>query len=116
MAAVAAGVLGTDEADAIAAMAGLSEVEGRFAKVVHDGVSARLLLAKNPAGWAELLDLLEPSDLPVVVGINARVADGHDPSWLWDVAFEQLAGRRFVATGERAADLGVRLKYAELEH
>jgi lipid II isoglutaminyl synthase (glutamine-hydrolysing) len=116
MAAVAASVLGTDEAEAIAAIADLTEVEGRFAKVSHGGVSVRLLLAKNPAGWAELLDLLAPSKLPVVVGINARVADGHDPSWLWDVAFERLGGRRFVATGERAADLGVRLKYAGLPH
>jgi CobQ-like glutamine amidotransferase family enzyme/UDP-N-acetylmuramyl tripeptide synthase len=116
MAAIAAGVLGIDEAEAIAAMAGLTEVEGRFASVHHDGVCARLLLAKNPAGWAELLDLLEPSELPVVVGINARVADGHDPSWLWDVAFERLASRILVATGERAADLGVRLKYAEVPH
>jgi lipid II isoglutaminyl synthase (glutamine-hydrolysing) len=116
MAAVAAGVLGTDEAVALEAMTGVSEVEGRFSRISSDGVEARLLLAKNPAGWAELLDLLEDSESPVVVGINARIADGQDPSWLWDVPFERLEGRRLVATGERAADLGVRLKYAGVEH
>jgi hypothetical protein len=52
----------------------------------------------------------------VVVGINARVADGRDPSWLWDVPFERLAGRRVVATGERCLDLAVRLRYAEVAH
>ncbi len=52
----------------------------------------RLLLAKNPAGWAELLDLLEGGTDPVVIGINARIADGHDPSWLWDVRL-RAAGR-----------------------
>ena len=55
-------------------------------------VRARLLLAKNPAGWAEVFDMLAPAPAPVVVAINARTADGHDPSWLWDVPFEQLAG------------------------
>ncbi len=29
----------------------------------------------------------------VVLSINARTADGLDPSWLWDVPFERLAGR-----------------------
>ncbi|MHB8681578.1 MAG: MurT ligase domain-containing protein [Acidimicrobiales bacterium] len=117
MAAAAAEQLGVPLPDALAAMAGVRDVEGRFATVSHGSVTARLLLAKNPAGWAELLDLLdEDPTSPVVVGINARVADGHDPSWLWDVAFERLAGRRVVATGERAADLAVRLRYAGVSH
>jgi UDP-N-acetylmuramyl tripeptide synthase len=81
-----------------------------------DGTCVRLLLAKNPAGWSEALDLIRPSPVPVVVGINARVADGHDPSWLWDVPFERLQGRLVVATGDRARDLAVRLRYAEVEH
>jgi lipid II isoglutaminyl synthase (glutamine-hydrolysing) len=51
-----------------------------------------------------------------VVGINARVADGRDPSWLWDVPFERLGGRTVVATGERCRDLSVRLHYAEVPH
>jgi UDP-N-acetylmuramyl tripeptide synthase len=76
----------------------------------------RLLLAKNPAGWHEALDLIAPAPAPVVVAINARIADGHDPSWLWDVAFERLAGRLVVATGERRHDLAVRLRYAGVEH
>jgi UDP-N-acetylmuramyl tripeptide synthase len=48
--------------------------------------------------------------------INAREADGRDTSWLWDVPFEQFSCRPVVASGERAADLGVRLSYAGLEH
>ena len=38
--------------------------------------------------------------------------DGRDPSWLWDVPFEKLAGRAVIATGERATDLAVRLDHA----
>jgi CobQ-like glutamine amidotransferase family enzyme/UDP-N-acetylmuramyl tripeptide synthase len=116
VAAVAAGVLGVDEADALAAMEAVGDVEGRFATAVHGGFTTRLLLAKNPAGWTELLDMLEGGTEPVVVGINARIADGHDPSWLWDVPFERLAGRLVVATGERRRDLAVRLRHAGVAH
>ena len=91
----------------------VANVAGRYQVVAVDGRAVRLLLAKNPAGWAEALDLLRPAPLPVVVGINARIADGRDPSWLWDVPFERLRGRFVVATGERGRDLAVRLRYAE---
>jgi CobQ-like glutamine amidotransferase family enzyme len=116
MAAVAASVLGTDAVPALAAMAGVVEVAGRFATGHVGEVSVRLLLAKNPAGWGELIELLAPAVGPVVVAINARDADGHDPSWLWDVPFERLAHRRVVATGERRHDLAVRLRHAGVEH
>ncbi|MCI1831276.1 MAG: DUF1727 domain-containing protein, partial [Actinomyces sp.] len=40
-----------------------------------------------------------------------------DLSWLWDVDFAVLETgrpRRIIATGERGADLGVRMEYAGL--
>ena len=74
------------------------------------------MLAKNPAGWDELLDLVAGSDAPLVVSINARIADGADPSWLWDVPYERLAGRAVVATGDRFRDLSVRLHYGGVRH
>jgi UDP-N-acetylmuramyl tripeptide synthase len=116
MAAVAAEALGIPADRALGAMATVDEVAGRFTTPVIAGVPTRLMLAKNPAGWAELLALVCPGDSPVVVAINARVADGRDPSWLWDVPFEDLRGRPVVATGERCLDLSVRLRYAEVEH
>ena len=96
----------------------LGEVAGRFSTVRRHGRDVRLLLAKNPAGWTAIFDLLDEADprSPVVLSVNARVADGYDPSWLWDVPFERLAGRPVVATGERCRDLAVRLRYAEVEH
>jgi hypothetical protein len=51
-----------------------------------------------------------------VIAINARAADGKDPSWLWDVPFERLSDRVVVATGERRQDLAVRLLYADVTH
>ena len=111
----AASVLGIDPQRAAAAMSALPDVAGRYALVVHGDHELRLLLAKNPAGWAETLGLLD-DDRPLLVVINAREADGRDTSWLWDVPFEDLAHRSVVAAGERAADLGVRLTYAGVEH
>jgi UDP-N-acetylmuramyl tripeptide synthase len=113
----AAGALGHDLGAALVAMAGVTEVAGRYATITMGTTTARLLLAKNPAGWAEVFDMLAPPPGPVVVAINARTADGRDPSWLWDVPFERLAGRRaVVATGERYLDLAVRLQYADIDH
>ncbi len=112
----AACALGADPKRAAAALTAVDEVAGRYRVARLAGRSVRLLLAKNPAGWQEALDMLAPAPAPVVVAINARIADGHDPSWLWDVPFERLAGRFVVATGERRHDLAVRLHYAGVDH
>jgi lipid II isoglutaminyl synthase (glutamine-hydrolysing) len=116
MALAAVVALGLDPAGALKAMAGVGAVSGRYEVVCVGDVAVRLLLAKNPAGWAETLDLIRPPPVPVIIGINARVADGRDPSWLWDVPFERLRDRLVVATGERGRDLAVRLRYAEVPH
>ncbi len=116
LAAVAAEACGIDALLALDAMASVQEVAGRFTVRSFGAAQARLMLAKNPAGWDELLDLVAGSQAPLVVSINARVADGADPSWLWDVPFERLAGRTVVATGDRYRDLSVRLQYAEVAH
>ena len=51
--------MGVDEAErAWRRWPSVADVEGRFATVTSADAEARLLLAKNPAGWAELLDLL----------------------------------------------------------
>lgn len=100
--------------DALAGMHTVTSPAGRFATAHFGHTRARLLLAKNPAGWAEALPLAT-SD-PVVLAIDSVAADGKDVSWLWDVDYEQLAGRRVVCTGPRAQDLAVRLSYAGVEH
>ncbi len=100
-----------------AALAGMHTVTspaGRFATTSFGSTTARLLLAKNPAGWAEALPLAT-SD-PVILAIDAVAADGKDVSWLWDVDYEQLAGRHVICTGPRAQDLAVRLSYAGVDH
>ena len=50
----------------------------------------------------------------MLIALNDRIADGRDVSWIWDVDFELLAPQvdRVVCTGTRAAEMGMRLKYA----
>ena len=80
MAAVAAEACGVDALAALSAMESVQEVAGRFTVRAFGDVRARLMLAKNPAGWDELLDLVAGSGAPLVVSINARTADGADPA------------------------------------
>ena len=75
-----------------------------------------MLLAKNPAGWTEVLHHLSERNCSVVIAVNAHVADGKDPSWLWDVPYELLRGQPVAAAGERAFDVAVRLRYADVDH
>ena len=116
MAMAAARIAGIDPEDALAAMVGIANVAGRYREVNLGPASARLLLAKNPAGWNETLDFLAPAPAGVVVAVNAQGPDGYDTSWLWDVDFERLEGRPVIAAGERALDVAVRLRYAGVPH
>lgn len=111
---VAAMQLGVPADAALAGFRTIHSPAGRFATARFSDTTARLLLAKNPAGWAESL-ALATSD-PVILAIDSAIADGRDVSWLWDVDYEQLAGRHVIATGPRAIDLSVRLHYAEVDH
>ena len=110
----AAAELGVDAETAIAGMGTVTSPAGRYATANIGGTTARLLLAKNPAGWAESIPLTDTET--VILAIDSAAADGKDVSWLWDVDYEQLAGRTVVVTGPRAQDLAVRLAYGEVTH
>jgi UDP-N-acetylmuramyl tripeptide synthase len=112
----AAAAMGADPELVVMALNTVTDVAGRYRVARIAGADLRMLLAKNPAGWQEAIDMLGPAPRPVVAAINARIADGRDPSWLWDVPFERLRGRFVVALGERRHDLAVRLRYAEVDH
>jgi lipid II isoglutaminyl synthase (glutamine-hydrolysing) len=88
---------------------------GRQERFERDGRRFTMMLAKNPTGFNEILRESErASGRHFLIGLNDRIADGRDVSWIWDVDFERLAGNAdvIVPTGTRAHDLAVRLKYA----
>ncbi len=112
----AAVALGVRPETAAEATATVREIAGRYRSVRVGEHTARLLLAKNPAGWQEALSMIDPAATGLVIAVNGQVPDGEDLSWLWDVRFEHFEGTQVVASGERATDLAVRLTYAGVDH
>jgi len=101
--------------------AALSEMQGAFGRVETIAIGAKqasILLIKNPAGANEVLRTLKleaaEAKLDLWIGLNDRIADGRDVSWVWDADFELLAGavRRVTCAGTRAPEMALRLKYA----
>jgi UDP-N-acetylmuramyl tripeptide synthase len=95
----------------VARLGTVRSVSGRFECVRFHGHDLRIMLAKNPAGWQELLDLMSRDQHPLVLALNAEGVDGRDPSWIYDVSFAPLRGRTVVVQGCRATDLVVRLEH-----
>ena len=89
---------------------------GRGERIHIEGRILRLLLAKNPTGFNEVLRTLfnEGTHRHVLFVLNDNIADGRDISWIWDVDFEQAVNHTstLVVAGSRALDLALRLKYA----
>jgi UDP-N-acetylmuramyl tripeptide synthase len=94
-------------------------VFGRAERKTIAGKSVMVMLIKNPVGATEVLKQVagDPKGR-LLIAINDNFADGRDVSWLWDAAFEVIpqpadgSGASIVVSGERAADMAVRLKYA----
>jgi len=113
LAVVAASLLGAPLQLAADRVSAIRDVAGRFTLRQREGKTFRLMLAKNPAGVAALIGLVAGGS-DVVVSINDLIADGADPSWLYDAPFDQLRGSTVWCTGERALDLAVRLDYDDV--
>jgi UDP-N-acetylmuramyl tripeptide synthase len=113
LALAAADRLGLDVGAAALEVGRLDEVGNRRHRIpVGDGRSAELVLAKNPASWALIIDELAGSGRSVVIAQDDRAADGTDPSWLWDMPFERLVGCPIATAGTRSLDVAVRLQHA----
>ena len=103
-----------------AALRGLASTEAAFGRqeaFETEGRRVELFLGKNPAGLNQVLStlLLDPSRRTLLLILNDNYADGRDISWVWDADFEVAAGRfdAVVCSGTRAAEMALRLKYAE---
>jgi lipid II isoglutaminyl synthase (glutamine-hydrolysing) len=118
MALAAAKAMGVPLVKSASALRDFTPAFGRMERTVVDGRPAVLLLAKNPTGFNEVLRtaIQFGKARSFLIALNDRIADGQDVSWIWDVDFEQLKGvaRHIVVSGDRALDLRVRLKYADI--
>jgi UDP-N-acetylmuramyl tripeptide synthase len=119
LAAVAAALeLGVPPGTIASSLQAMRAAFGRVETIAIGPSQLSILLIKNPAGANEVLRtlLLEAGaeKLDLWIGLNDRIADGRDVSWVWDADFELLAGgvRRVVCAGTRAPEMALRLKYA----
>jgi lipid II isoglutaminyl synthase (glutamine-hydrolysing) len=109
--------VGASLEDVRAGLGRFSAAFGRFERIRAGGKSVVLLLVKNPAGANEVVRTLETGVPPVlIVALNDAIADGQDVSWIWDVDFEPLLEHAglVIVSGERAAELGLRMTYGGL--
>jgi UDP-N-acetylmuramyl tripeptide synthase len=88
----------------------------RMERVVVAGHDVYLVLAKNANGFTEVLRALLADGQPkrMMLGLNDCAGKQPDTSWIWDADFDSLRGLvpAAVVSGNRSADLAVRLKYA----
>ncbi|MEK7129705.1 MAG: MurT ligase domain-containing protein, partial [Patescibacteria group bacterium] len=99
------------------ALSGFAPAFGRQEEFTVDGKTIKIFLSKNPAGFnASLRTVLELKPKILLLVFNDRIPDGRDVSWIWDVDFEMLSHdeRKIFVSGDRAYDLGLRLKYADV--
>jgi lipid II isoglutaminyl synthase (glutamine-hydrolysing) len=110
--------LGTRLDEIRAGLEGFRGAFGRFERIASGDRQLIMLLVKNPAGANEAIRTLLDGGAPpvVVIALNDAIADGRDVSWIWDVDLEPLleSAVLVVATGDRAAELGLRCVYGGL--
>lgn len=94
--------LGIDAEAAARRVAAVSDVDGRYQPFPVSGRTARLLMLKNPAGWAEAIDLVVSSGLPLVLAVDPF--GPKDTTTMWEAPFPLLGGREVCVTGGRSAD------------
>jgi UDP-N-acetylmuramyl tripeptide synthase len=108
-------VLGAAPAEIVAGLERFAAAFGRSERIAVGDKGLLVLLVKNPAGANEVVRTLLAAGPPrqAVMALNDAIADGKDVSWIWDVDFEPLlAGmEHIVASGDRAAELALRLRY-----
>jgi hypothetical protein len=82
----------------------------RAVEKIISGIPSSIRLVKNPASWSEALATVKGNNIILI--LNAREVDGIDTSWLWDVSFDALRGKKIIVCGERAHDISYRLEVA----
>lgn len=88
---------------------------GRQEVLELDGKKVQIFLSKNPASFNESLRTVsELGAKHLLLVLNDRIPDGRDVSWIWDIDIEELIKDdiSIIVGGDRAFDMGLRLKYA----
>ncbi|HEX2952728.1 MAG TPA: Mur ligase family protein [Bacillota bacterium] len=103
----------------------ISNMTSAFGRMERISVGEKIILlalVKNPVGFSEVVRTLvsEGENKTLLLCLNDDYADGRDISWIWDADVELLAENpiqfeKIVASGLRAWDMALRLKYAGID-
>jgi len=88
---------------------------GRQEIVKYKNKKVQIFLSKNPASFNQSISTInELKAKHLLLVLNDRIPDGRDVSWIWDIDFELLIKnfKNIFASGDRAYDMAVRLKYS----
>ncbi|MBI4096683.1 MAG: DUF1727 domain-containing protein [Candidatus Levybacteria bacterium] len=111
--------LNISEKDIPPALKSFKPAFGRQENLEINGKKVQIFLSKNPTSLNESLrTIVNLNAKNLLILLNDRIPDGRDVSWIWDVSFEDFSSqfKNITASGDRALDMGLRLKYAEFEN
>lgn len=111
--------LGLEREKIIASLKNFKPAFGRQEILNIDGRKVQIFLSKNPTGFNESLKTIANFDSKnILLLLNDRIPDGRDVSWIWDVDFEEFFSqfKNVTVSGDRAFDMGLRLKYAKYKN
>lgn len=100
------------------ALSGIRPAFGRLEKIQAGDRTVYLTFVKNPTSFNLMLRLIaqHPGQKHLLLAASNTVVDGEDFAWLWDVEVEEMADSILdaVCSGNKAEELAMRLKYAEV--
>lgn len=101
-----------------AAFSHLRPAFGRLEKIQAGDKTIYLSFVKNPTSFNLMLRLIaqHAGKKHLLLAASNTVVDGEDFAWLWDVEVEEVAEDILdaVCSGNKAEELAMRLKYAEV--
>lgn len=110
-------ILGIDDKIISSALQNFTPAFGRQEVITYYSKQIQIFLSKNPTSFNQSLRTIkELGGKHLLIILNDQVPDGRDVSWIWDTDVEEYlgAGMKLSVSGDRAYDMGLRIKYADL--
>ena len=102
--------IGLTDSNIVTGLKNFKPAFGRQEKIIYNNKQIQLFLSKNPTGFNESLRTIKQLGAKtILLVLNDNIADGRDISWIWDIDFPQFD--TLLIAGERAYDMGLRMKY-----
>jgi UDP-N-acetylmuramyl tripeptide synthase len=101
-----------------AAISNIRPAFGRLEKIQAGDQTIYLSFVKNPTSFNLMLRLIAQHSGPkhMLIVASRTVVDGEDFAWLWDVDIENITKDLLdaICSGNKAEELAMRLKYADV--